>query len=203
MDFKKLYRLGIIRARTALHVRPRGDLEAFANNCDLYRGRIVPAKPLAFEFFKGASGSTAHDFVSTSLTSLKLMSDHVVEVLRPFSGWAAYSVEVYDKHGDMIPGYHGLAVTGRCGRVDDSRSQARICPPPVAQGQPRRRWFGVYFDPATWDGSDIFLPEGTSHTFVTEAVKEALEQAKITNVCFTRLTEAENFSPALLFGDTQ
>jgi hypothetical protein len=40
---------------------------------------------------------------------------------------------------------------------------------------------GRYFDPETWDGSDIFSPEGTAHLIVTESAKLALEEARATN----------------------
>lgn len=64
-------------------------------------------------------------------------------------------------------------------------------------------WIGLYFDPVSWDGSDVFLPKGNGRTFITEDLKSALERAGITNVYFTALSEAENMSTALLFGDTQ
>jgi len=44
----------------------------------------------------------------------------------------------------------------------------------------------------TWDGSDLFLPEGTGYKFVTEEIKTALEKAKIRNIWFERITEIEN-----------
>jgi hypothetical protein len=181
-----------IGKRTALHVRPRNP-DAIEDHIGLQLGAWVPHTPIVYEFCKGASGSTAHDFVGTSLTSTPLVSDLVVSVFRSFSGWTTYPVEVYGKKGELIPGYHGLAVTGRCGPIDDSRSVPRICEPPVPQGRVSRKWFGLFFDEKTWDGSDVFLSESATHlTFVSEAVKLALEKAKITNVEFTPLTECRN-----------
>ena len=198
MDFDRLYDMAPALKRTALHVRPREPEEI--DDVAILRGEIRPPKPLVFEYMKGASGSTPRDFVSTSLVSPRLISDRVVSVLRDFSGWSTFPVEVYGKKGERIPGYHGLVVTGRCGPIDDSRSRPVVEPPARPQGRPTRMWIGLYFDPRTWDGSDLFLPEGWASIFVTEAVKKALEKAKITNVMFTRLTEAENLSSALLFG---
>lgn len=199
MDFDRLYEMGHIGRRRALHVEPR-ELERIPDGYALYGGEVRPDRPLIFDFKKGASGSTAYDFVGTTLPPLKLISDRVVEVLRSFSGWSTYPVEVYGKKGERIPGYHGLSITGRCGPIDDSRSQPRIRPPASPAGRATREWIGLYFDPATWDGSDLFLPRGSGGTFVTEAVKTALERARITNVQFTPLTEALNMSSALLFG---
>ncbi|MCH8806244.1 MAG: hypothetical protein IH986_09175 [Planctomycetes bacterium] len=181
--------MGTVDNRTSLHVEPMHDI---ADPCALHWAEVRPASALAFRFMKGASGSTARDFVSTSLHPLTLVSDHVVELLRPLSGWTTYSVEVYGKKGELIPGYHGLAVTGRCGPIDNSLSQPRVCEPPVPQGRRSRKWFGAYFDEKTWDGSDLFVPEGTAMTVVTDAVKQALLRAKITNVEFEPLTEHNN-----------
>lgn len=197
MDFEKLYRIMTIGKRTALHVRPLDDIP---DDVALFGGGVKPQRALRFDFMKGASGSTVNDFISTSLPPLVLVSNRVVEVLGAFTGWTTYPVEVYGKRGESIPGYHGLAVTGRCGPIDDSQSRLVIEPPPVPQGRPRKKWVGLYFDPKTWDGSDLFLPESGGGTFVTEGVRTAMESAHISNVRFTRLTEAENMSSALLFG---
>ena len=202
MDFKRTYKLQIIGKQGALHVHPRS-LDDIEDDVALYEGRVTLQAPLAFEFMKGASGSTPYDFVSTSLPPLKLVSERVVAVLRDFTGWATYPVEVYGKKGELVAGYHGLAVTGRCGPIDDSRSRPAIRPPAVPHGQATRMWIGLYFDPVSWDGSDVFLPKGNGRTFITEDLKSALERAGITNVYFTALSEAENMSTALLFGDTQ
>jgi hypothetical protein len=93
------------------------------------------------------------------------------------------------KDGSELPGYHGLAVTGRCGPIDDSLSDEVVLPPPVPRGRARRALRGICFDSATWDGSDVFTPEGYTASFVVERVKTAVEAAGITNVEFARLSE--------------
>lgn len=53
-------------------------------------------------------------------------------------------------------------------------------------------WRGLYFDPDTWDGSDIFMPGGrTGWVFVLDHVRDALEKAHVKNVAFQRLDEVE------------
>ena len=64
-------------------------------------------------------------------------------------------------------------------------------PPPVPEGKAYDAWIGMYFDPATWDGSDIFISEGSTTTIVTSRLKEQLESADVTNIRFTPLTEFE------------
>lgn len=200
MDFSRLYDMGAEGERTALHVTPRGDVD---DPIAIYRGELRPQWPIVFEFLRGASGSITRDLVSTGLTPMLLISDRVVELLREFTGWTTYPVEVYGKKGEPIPGYQGFAVTGRCGPIDDSQSEPQSCAPPVPQGRWSRKWFGLYFDQDSWDGADIFVPEGTGITVVVERVKEAMERAIVTNVVFRPLTECRNASiPAeVLSGD--
>lgn len=199
MNFESLYKLSLVSKRTALHVEIRNEIIS-GDEYALHNGTLRPNQTLIFDFMKGASGSTINDFIGTSTPPLTLISDRVVEVLQPFKGWATYPVEVYGKKGELIPGYHGLAITGRCGPIDDSKSKAVWIPPPVPEGKPYRKWIGLFFDPATWDGSDVFLSSTGGGMLITDAVKTAMQRAKISNVKFTPLTEAENMSSVLLFG---
>jgi hypothetical protein len=48
----------------------------------------------------------------------------------------------------------------------------------------------TYFDVATWDGSDVFSPEGSTAVFVRERMKAAL-QIKVTNVASKDLPKVE------------
>lgn len=121
-----------------------------------------------------------------------IIADSVVNLLRMhgFTGWSLYPVSVRNKQGHPVSGYSGLAVTGRCGDIDFSRSVEipRIRPAgifPVLKG--------LLFEPASWDGSDFFMPSRRSgHVFVVEEVKKAFEKAKIRNVSFEPLDQVES-----------
>lgn len=76
-------------------------------------------------------------------------------------------------------GYRGIAVTGRSGPIDHSKGKRMILPPYVEDAPPRKACVGYYFDPDTWDGGDIFAPEGTTHFFVLDRVRKALVRNKI------------------------
>ncbi|MBN1206565.1 MAG: hypothetical protein JXB05_16885 [Myxococcaceae bacterium] len=53
-------------------------------------------------------------------------------------------------------------------------------------------WKGLFFDPASWDGSDFFMPaQRFGFVFVVEEVKKTFERAKIRNVKFTPLDQFE------------
>lgn len=93
------------------------------------------------------------------------------------------------RKGEELPPYYGLAIAGRCGGIDASR---RVEVPKQYPGGifPVRK--GLYFDSDSWDGSDIFMPEGRVRwTFVLGEVRSALETARVKNVRFTPLPEVE------------
>jgi hypothetical protein len=136
--------------------------------------------------------ATPRDVVRTRVAAPFIVSDRVVSLLRDFSGWNTYDVSLIGKTGSAFPGYRGLAVTGRCGPITDSR------PIKFQKLMPGGRfpwWRGLYFEPKTWDGSDVFMPTGRSGwIFVVERVRRALEKAKIKNVVFTALDNVERMS---------
>jgi hypothetical protein len=131
------------------------------------------------------------DVVWTGYACPVIVSDRVVSILTEarFTGWDTYRVVLSDKSGESLSGYRGLVVHGRCGPIDNSRSVKfnKVMPGGVIPW-----WRGLYFDPATWDGSGLFMPTGNvGWIFVVEAVKRAIEKAKVKNVLFTPLDEVE------------
>jgi hypothetical protein len=50
---------------------------------------------------------------------------------------------------------------------------------------------GLFFDETSWDGSDLFQPQGTLFVLVRDSVRRALEEAKVRNVAFERITDIE------------
>lgn len=134
---------------------------------------------------------TPTDVIWTSLVAPIIVSDRLVAILRHegFVGWDTFNVSLKGKSGEPIDGYSGLVVRGRCGKIEDTLSVQfdKTMPAGVFPW-----WRGLYFDPATWDGSDFFMPAGNvGWVFVTEAVKRALEKAKVRNVEFIALSEVE------------
>jgi hypothetical protein len=99
---------------------------------------------------------------------------------------------VYDAEGKQLRGYAGLAITGRAGTIDSSRSK-KVWRGPHFEGGPKwQNYLGMYFTNDQWDGSDFSLPGDTGWMIVTERVMEALKaELFIPNVEFQRLTEVE------------
>ena len=159
------------------------------------RGDVTPTEPLRFHHDQGGRLT---DVIGTTSATV-LYSDRIVGALGTggFTGWDTYPVEVYDEHGDLVRGYHGLVVTGRSGPLVDSLSPVMERAPFVPDGPIPLVRVGIRFLPETWDGSDVFRPLGTGFTLVTQEVRDALAAVKPTNLELTRITEIEN----LVFGD--
>jgi hypothetical protein len=188
MDFNHIFLLGNAFNRGALHVESK---QKIPNDIGLARGDWRPTAPLVF---KHHSGGRPCDLVGTTYATLDLLSPRTAQLFRDeeFSGWTTFPVQVFTKDGLLIEGYEGLTVTGRCGPIDNSRSREHWRPP-ARPGvvEKLRVWLGLYFDLATWDGSDFFGPAGTAHVFVVERVKQAVERAGLTNFTFQALSGVE------------
>jgi hypothetical protein len=142
-----------------------------------------------------AMGSTKpDDVVWTTLAVPLLLSDRVIGLLREsrFTGWDTVPVELVDKNGHTLPTYHFLRVLGRCGPILNERSVKfdRIMPGGVFPS-----WRGLYFDPVTWKGTDVYMSTSdVAWIFVTDGVKRVFESARVRNVKFTPLNEVERTS---------
>lgn len=164
--------------------------ELLDNDAELAWGEEHPSAPI--EFVRD-EGRRPRDLIGTTYATLVLVSDRLLSLLEEhgFTGWATFPARVLLDDGDELKGYHGFAVTGRCGPIDDSLSEEITIPSPVPGGRAGSGLRGLCFPPETWDGSDVFTAEGYTGIFVVERVKEALEQAQITNVDLRRLSEIE------------
>lgn len=155
----------------------------------LTRAEMTLPEPVPARWFMGSK--KPGDIIWTTFSVSLMVSDRVVDLLRDvgFTGWRTYAVDLVGHDGAPIPGYHGLAIHGRCGPIDDSKS---VQVPKQFPGGMFPVWTGMYFDPDTWDGSDLFMSEdGKGSKFVVEDVKRAFQKAKIRNVQFERLDEVE------------
>jgi hypothetical protein len=185
-DYRTFFALEHRDTRGAFRVHPLGEIP---EPLDVLRAEVTLSEPIRFHHNQG---TRLYDFVGSTLF-LQLVSERFIQVLadNDFSGWTTYKVEIYDDDGRRVPGYRGLAVTGRCGPIDADLSPVMPVPPPVPEGATLPHRIGIRFHPETWDGSEIFIPEGTGWVIVTQPVRDALTKAKITNITLTRITEIE------------
>lgn len=164
-------------------------------------GQVAPA---SFELLKGTAMPEATlrfhvswsrrlgDFVEGSAISHRFMSPRARQLFDDagFTGWRPYPAIIRDHVGEHP--YWGLQVTGRCGPItwDDAREEFR--PPEIGDGPPYPVYVGPTFDPASWDGSDIFTPtDRSTYVLVTSRVREAVERANLTQFEFVRLPDLE------------
>ena len=190
VDFSKVYALSQLGKRGAFCASVADTApanEVTARLVRLFRGEELPASPVAFRW---GEGSRLYDLLLSTIPSY-VASARFFDALvsTNATGWSRFPIELHGKAGGTVNGYGGLVVTGRCGRpqYERSRVETRI----GSSGKPYKVKIGLYFDEASWDGSDVFTAEGSTFVFVTEKVKRALEKAKITGLEFTPLSEFE------------
>lgn len=144
---------------------------------DLIRGETRPPVPIRCRYVGGRLAP--EDFVWVE-PFFCLISERVRSLLleHKFTGWRTFPVELYDKFGKLIEGYHGLCVTGRAGPVDISRAPIAVLPSVVPEGEPEIVKQGLYFDENTWDGSDFFCLKDRNDFLITRRVVKALQKAR-------------------------
>ena len=181
--FDKLFKIGSPQVRGEFTARLGLDRKL---EFQYLRGEIgVVPTPIAASWAIG--GRAPGDIVWTD-RSLLIVSDRVVEVLNDnkLTGWSTYPVTLTNRDDEILNGYCGLAITGRCGEIDNSRCQ--IVPKQYPAGEfPVYR--GIYFDESTWDGSDIFcFSGGGARKCVTERFRAAVEEAGLRDIDFEALS---------------
>lgn len=130
------------------------------------------------------SGKKFRDILDNRSRERYLISDRFRHALEEsgITGWKCYPIELYDKKGNKIDGYHGLSIIGRAGRMQ------RYERPPLELGYSPDS-DGCYFDLSTWDGSDMFILEASRFLIVTQAFVDMLRKYKITACTYIKLTD--------------
>lgn len=120
-----------------------------------------------------------------------VVSPKVIAVLTGggFTGWSTFPIQVEGSMGDEFTGYAGLSITGRSGPIDDSLSEHVILPPPAPEGRAGPALKGSCPRPGSWDGSDLFVPDGTLYTCVTSRVRAALVARGVVGFSFERMSD--------------
>ena len=155
----------------------------------LTRGEsAVPKKPVALRWVMGAK--IPGDVLWTTSAHPMIVHTRVIDLFldHRFTGWGTYAVEVYDKKNELYPDYHGLIFRGRCGPIDHSKSEEVVRQMPGGKFPYLK---GLYFDPVSWDGSDLFMPDGKGWMFVTSKVVRVMSKAKVRGVLFEAATDVE------------
>jgi hypothetical protein len=140
--------------------------------------------------YHGSGRATPSDIVWPMGGVMPFVSDRVITLLSEYdvTGWDSFSVEIVDRNGVLHNTHHRLMITSDpCGPIDWRRGVL------IERTEvPRGRYYqGGWFDPATWDGSDIFYSRNWGFPLVVERVRDLFNLAKIKNIQFVRLTDYE------------
>jgi hypothetical protein len=151
----------LFRVRDPLLDRPfRGVIrESLALYFSLLRGEVTLSSPLRVSWAMGSG--TPGDLIWTTSGAGLILSEIAVGLLKAAgcTGWRTFPAQVFGKDGREYEGYYGLSVLGRCGPIDYSRSAIvwRKFP-----GGLFPYFKGEYFEPASWDESDMFMERADS-----------------------------------------
>ncbi len=131
--------------------------------------------------------------MGTTLATMQVMSDRFTAHLRSVAptGWSTFPVELRLRGDQPMSGYRGLSITGRTGPIKEELGLDVILPPASPNGLAVAGTRGWCFEPDTWDGSDVFTPEGAAAFCVTEPVADALRTAGISGLRLERMFEIE------------
>jgi hypothetical protein len=168
------------------------DREAYRQIRVAKRGEITVTHPL---IIYQDSGSEPQDFIWVSLEPL--IHDRVADLLTlsKISGWNTYPVEVYDRAGHVVPGYHGLSITGRCQSMFLDREHSEV----VYERKPRA-WVpyykGLFITMESWDHSDLFTSadKQTDYIIMTQRVFELFRKAQVTNIRMEPISEVRVYA---------
>ena len=154
----------------------------------LSRGELTFATPIVVQATMGVQASP---FLWSTMPPLLLVNDLVITILKEaqFTGWTTYPVRLLGRKAEEIYGYHGFAVTGRCGELDLKDSRLITIPAPSPKGKSYQVRVGVYFKPEAWDGSDIFMFSEWGYRIFKRQVVEAFKRAKLKNISFVPLQD--------------
>lgn len=192
LDFNRFYRLADPLATRPFRLTTAEESEWLSSRDarDLAHGRLRLDGPLKLV---ASSGGQATDFLWSQLVGVVCVSSRVVELLttNDCAGWNTYPVEVYDRQGNLLPGYYGFAVTGPECRRDTSRSDIIEKPPPAPGGRSYKVYKGLYFEEHCWDGSDFFWVVPFGGRIVTEKVYRLFRKHKVRNIELTPLLDVE------------
>lgn len=188
MDFSDFYFLRNGGKSGALSVT--ADNKSEQNHLSIFWGEKKIIEPMGF--YRN-TGSRPKDLILCCYPAVVyLITERFFELLEKegFTGWGSYPVKISGKNDELVKGYRGLSIHGKCGVPDNSRRERieKINP----RGEIYYRWKGFYFDLSTWDGSDFFCPEGSTFKIVTKRVKDSIEKAKFTAIEFEQITERES-----------
>jgi len=125
------------------------------------------------------------------------VSQTLLELIRNanISGWTGISTTVLTKSGSKsIDNYFAITVNGRANSIDYLQTDIIFEQLPGGQFPSFK---GLFFDPESWDGSDIFMARPnnnskskyTAFIYVTKKFVDTLKKNKVSNIRFINFND--------------
>ncbi|TSE05418.1 hypothetical protein [Aquimarina algiphila] len=173
LDF---YRLNVAQSRSAIVLDTTFKDDSFIVSSGIvnYANDVVKTKK--------DMGKRTYDLLAFNDGMNKVISDKLLNLLieNEVIGFKTYPVDIKG----VKEKYHGLQVIGKSGKY---------MKPEKKEDNDDYSFKGVKFDPETWDGSDIFFPEGTTALTITPRIKKILEENNITNIEIEHISDCLGF----------
>lgn len=188
MDLNKFYLLTSQFSEVPICVSNEDfDFDTF---CRIVKGDLTGINlPIVFTQISGKKWT---DILNPSSVSLYIVSQKLIELLKQnsISGWELFPTKILDKQGNEVSNYNGLSITGKCGAPNYSLSHTYI-KQLVPNGIKQKYYRGLHIGFDKWDGSDLFIPEGTLNIVMTKKVMNIIRHHKITNINLQSLADYE------------
>lgn len=150
----------------------------------MYRGEVEVTGDVPAGLWIGASKEP--DILWSGLAHPVAISARLEDALAAsgITGWSSvpYTVEINGRLEKTS--YRLWSIHGRCGPIDSSRSVIR------EREFPGGRFpmvVGRYFEPSSWDGSDLFLSPSDTLLYVTRKTVDLMTRLSVNGVGFTSL----------------
>lgn len=159
--------------------------EKVRSHTRLMRGSLLQKEPVKVrEAARLTPDSRMPDLhpILWTLDGCPLVTDEVFELFRDALGWQRCPVSLIMKDERSLNGYHGLAITGRCGRVVPNLNN-------VKWHEGNRLYVGASLDPASHDGSELCLPVRGAKMLVSTRIAERLATLRLPNTRIEMLSE--------------
>lgn len=139
--------------------------------------------------YKQKYGKRFNDILGTGYTTLFLISLRMKELMEKnnLTGWKTFPIILHDKKKNIIEGYFGFSITGKCGPIDYNKS---CISEGVYPSMPKVKYYNkLFIDLNTWDGSDFFMPEGYYSIIATKKAADVLANSDLTNLRITNFLD--------------
>jgi hypothetical protein len=150
---------------------------------------------LDIEYLEGASEPS--NLFWNMVTEPFCINQATVDILKQssLSGWSIIPVTVKNKFGAILAdNYFAMTVHGRTNPIDYLKRDIVI---KQMAGGKFPYFKGLYFDPESWDGSDIFMTKAdvdgkkTAFIYVTKKFVDTFKKHKIANISFENFNDFE------------